>query len=250
MKIEGKVAIVTGGTGGLGWRICKKLSDYKMKIVMVHMDSTNDKADQYVAEIKKGGSDAVAIFADATTQEGIDAVLNATISNFGGVDALVLSAAFNQTVKFPELDKLTPELWDKIMKNNLTALFLAMRTIGPELKRRGNGRIVSISSQAAFNPSGSSIAYCVSKAGVVHLTHCMAVALAPEVLVNNVAPGFMEGTGTSAQLLPEFQEAARKAALIKKAVEKDDVADSVRHLIETDSITGQTLLVCGGRFFH
>ena len=249
MNLEGKVAIVTGGTGGLGWRICKKLSSHKMKIVLVYLNS-KDLAEEYVNELKKEGGEAFAIAADITTEAGITSMMDAAISQFGGVDALVLDAAFNQFVKFSELENLTPELWNKIISYNLTSPYLAMRIIGPEMKRRGGGRIVTISSVAGFQPSGSSIAYCTSKAGLIHLTHCMAVALAPTVLVNGVAPGLMEGTRMTANLSSEHVENARNAALIKKAADRDDVAEVVRLFVETDSITGQNLVVDGGRYFH
>ena len=249
MNLEGKVAIVTGGTGGLGWRICKKLSAHKMKIVLDYLNS-KDLAEKYVAELKKEGGEAVAVSADVTTEAGIASMLDTALSQFGAVDALVLDAAFNQFVKFDELEKLTPELWNKIISYNLTSPFLAMRTIGAEMKRRGGGRIVTISSIAGFLPSGSSIAYAVSKSGLIHLTRCMAVALAPTVLVNGVAPGLMEGTRMTAKLSPEFAENARKTALIKKAADRDDVAETVRLFIETDSITGQNLIVDGGRVFR
>jgi 3-oxoacyl-[acyl-carrier protein] reductase len=249
MNLEGKVAIVTGGTGGLGWRICKKLSARKMKIVLVYLNS-KDKAQEYVAELKKEGTDAFAVSADVTSEAGVMTMMNAAISQFGGIDALVLDAAFNQFVKFDELENLTPELWNKIISFNLTSPFLAMRIIGPEMKRRGGGRIVTIASVAGFYPSGSSIAYCVSKAGLINLTRCMAVSLAPAVLVNCVAPGLIEGTRMTANLAPEFQENARKSALIKKGVEKDEVADAVRLLVETDGINGQTIVVDGGKYFH
>jgi 3-oxoacyl-[acyl-carrier protein] reductase len=249
MNLEGKVAIVTGGTGGLGWRICKKLSAKKMKIVLVYLNS-KDLAEEYVAELKREGGEAVAIAADVTTETGIASMMDAAISRFDALDALVLDAAFNQFVKFEELENLTPELWNKIISYNLTAPFLAMRTIGAEMKRRGSGRIVTISSIAGFYPSGSSIAYCVSKAGLIHLTHCMAVSLAPEVLVNGVAPGLMEGTRMTANLAPDFAENARNSALIKKAADRDDVADAVRLFIEADTITGQNLVVDGGKYFH
>jgi len=249
MKLEGKVAIVTGGTGGLGWRICKKLSAQKMKIVLVYLNS-KDLAEEYVAELKKEGGTAFALAADITTEAGIRSMMDTAISQFGTVDALVLDAAFNQFVKFDELENLTPELWNKIISFNLTAPFLAMRIIGAEMKRRGSGRIVTISSVAGFHPAGSSIAYCVSKAGLIHLTRCMAVSLAPAVLVNGVAPGLLEGTRMTANLAPEFAENSRKTALIKKAADRDDVADAVRLFIETDSITGQNIVIDGGRYFH
>ena len=249
MNLEGKVAIVTGGTGGLGWDICKKLSASKMKVVLVYLNS-KDLAETYVAELKKEGGEAVALAADVTTEAGIASMMDTAISRFGAVDALVLDAAFNQFVKFGDLENLTPELWDKIISYNLTAPFLAMRTIGMEMKRRGSGRIVTVSSIAGLYPSGSSIAYCVSKAGLIHLTHCMAVSLAPEVLVNGVAPGIMEGTRMTANLSPEYADSARKTTLLKKAAERYDVADAVRLFIEADSITGQNLVVDGGKVFH
>ena len=108
MNLEGKVAIVTGGTGGLGWRICKKLSACKMKIVLVYLNS-KDKAEEYAAELKKNGGDVLALSADITTEGGINSMMNSAISTFGGVDALVLDAAFNQFVKFSELENLTPK---------------------------------------------------------------------------------------------------------------------------------------------
>jgi len=118
------------------------------------------------------------------------------------------------------------------------------------MKRQGQGRIVNIGSIAGLNPSGSSIAYAVSKAGLIHLTRCLAVALAPEVLVKCVAPGFMEGTRMSESLAPEYQQRARQSALTKRAVDKNDVAEVIIEFCRTDSITGQTLVVDGGRVFH
>ncbi|MDR3201077.1 MAG: SDR family oxidoreductase [Spirochaetales bacterium] len=249
MKLEGKVALVTGGTGGLGSRICKKLAQAGMKIVLVYLNS-KEKAEGYVEELRAEGTDAAAIQADVTTEAGMKTMMDAALSRFGALDALVLDAAFNQLVSFSDLETLTPELWNKIINYNLTSPYLAMRLIGPEMKRRGGGRIVTISSTAGFSPSGSSVAYSVSKAALVHLTRCMAVALAPTVLVNGVAPGLMEGTRMTANLTPEFAESSRKASLIKKAADTDDVAGAVRLFIETDSITGQNLIVDGGKFFH
>ncbi|MDR1179076.1 MAG: SDR family oxidoreductase [Spirochaetales bacterium] len=249
MRLDGKVAVVTGGTGGLGWRICKKLGAAKMKIILVYLQS-KEKAENYVEELRKGEVQAEAVQADVTTEAGIQTMAGAAISRFGGLDALVLDAAYNQFVSFSDLENLTPQLWEKIIAYNLTAPYLAMRLIGPEMKKRGGGRIVTVSSVAGLQPSGSSIAYAVSKAGLIHLTHCMAVALAPSVLVNGVAPGIMEGTRMTANLVPEFAEKSRKASLIQKAADTDDVADAVRLFIETDSITGQNLAVDGGRVFR
>ncbi|WP_319560733.1 SDR family oxidoreductase [Marispirochaeta sp.] len=248
MKLEGKVAVVTGGTGGLGWYICKSLAEEKAKIVLVYLNSRN-KAEAYAKELRNMGTEAVAVSADVTAEEGIGVMTDAAESNFGGIDALVLNAAFNKWVDFSDLESLDPALWNDIINYNLTAPYLAMRMIGPKMKEKG-GRIVTISSIAGLSPSGSSIAYCVSKAGLIHLTRCMSVALAPSVLVNSVAPGLMEGTRMTENLAPEYAEKARKSALIGKAADREDVAAVVKTFIKTDSITGQTLVVDGGKFFH
>jgi len=249
MRLNGKVAVVTGGTGGLGWRICNALGKAGMKIVLVYLKS-HQKAEQYITELKKDDIQAFAVAADITSDEGISLVIEKTGDVFGQIDALVLDAAFNQSIAFQDLDTLTPDLWDYILQFNLSAPFMAMRRIGSAMKKQGEGRIVTISSVAGLQPAGSSIAYCTSKAGLIHLTRCMAVALAPKVLVNCVAPGLMEGTRMTSNLTPEFAANARDSALLKRAADKDDVADAVLTLIRTNSITGQTLVVDSGAFFH
>ena len=118
------------------------------------------------------------------------------------------------------------------------------------MQRQGGGRVVNISSVAGMAPSGSSIPYAVAKAGLNHLTRCMAVGLAPEILVNCIAAGFLEGTRATANLSLEFQEAARTGALLRRAADKDDVADQVVSFCRTDSVTGQTLVIDSGRLFH
>src|SRR6201999_2634967 len=94
-------------------------------------------------------------------------------------------------------------VWDKIMAVNLTGPLRLIKAVAPIMKTQGQGRIVNISSTAGLGPSGSSIAYAVSKAGLISLTRCFAVALAPQTLVNCVAPGLLEGTRATANLRPE-----------------------------------------------
>ena len=118
------------------------------------------------------------------------------------------------------------------------------------MKQQGQGRIVNISSIAGLMPGGSSIAYAVSKAGLNHLTRCMAVALAPEVLVNCVAPGLLEGTRATANLRPEQIEKSAAGSLLRKAADKDDCADQVVTMCRTNTMTGQTIVIDSGRFFH
>jgi 3-oxoacyl-[acyl-carrier protein] reductase len=118
------------------------------------------------------------------------------------------------------------------------------------MKGQGRGRIVNIASVAGLAPTGSSIAYAVSKAGLIHLTRCMAVALAPHTLVNCVAPGLLEGTRATSNLRPEQISGAAATSLLKKAADKDDCADMVVTMCRTDTMTGQTTVIDAGRLFH
>src|SRR6202012_397616 len=125
---------------------------------------------------------------DITDSFAIEALVTDVTKRFGRLDILVNDAAFNKAIPFPDLDSLTLDVWDKIMAVNLTGPMRLTKAVAPIMKAQGQGRIVNISSVAGLNPTGSSIAYAVSKAGLIHLTRCMAVALAPETLVNCVAP--------------------------------------------------------------
>ena len=136
MELDGKVAVVTGGTGGLGWRICRALGKAGMKIVLVYLNS-HQKAQQYIAELKKDNIQAFSLSADITTDKGIVSVVEKTGDLFGQIDALVLDAAFNQSIAFQDLDTLTPDLWDYILHFNLSAPFMAMRRIGSAMKKQG-----------------------------------------------------------------------------------------------------------------
>jgi 3-oxoacyl-[acyl-carrier protein] reductase len=124
------------------------------------------------------------------------------------------------------------------------------KAVAPIMKAQGRGRIVNISSVAGLGPTGSSIAYAVSKAGLIHLTRCMAVALAPETLVNCVAPGLLEGTRATANLLPDVVARNAAGSLLKRAADKDDCADMVVTMCRTDTMTGQTIVIDAGRHFH
>src|SRR5207237_8770759 len=119
---------------------------------------------------------------------------------FGQIDVLVNNAAINQWVEFSDLDGMTDDLWNRILTINLTGPWLCSKAVAPLMRRQQRGRIVSTSSIAGLRPSGSSIAYAVAKAGVIHLTRCLAVALAPHVPVHSVGPSGVEGTGWTVNL--------------------------------------------------
>jgi len=250
MDLKGAVALVTGGNGGLGQRICHALAKEGVHLAVVYARS-RDQAEGVAREIAaQHGIDAAAFACDVTDDAAAEALPSAVARRFGRLDILINDAAYNKAIPFSDLDALTPEVWEKIMAVNLTGPLRLIKAAAPIMKAQGRGRIVNIASVAGLTPTGSSIAYAVSKAGLIHLTRCMAVALAPETLVNCVAPGLLEGTRATANLRPEQVERSAAGSLLKKAADKDDCADMVVAMCRSETMTGQTIVIDSGRVFH
>ncbi|HUA56862.1 MAG TPA: SDR family oxidoreductase [Candidatus Sulfotelmatobacter sp.] len=250
MDLKGAVALVTGGNGGLGQRICHALAKEGVHMAVVCAQS-RDQAEGVARALASSHQINAAAFAcDVTDGGAVDRLIGDVMKRFGRLDILINDAAYNKAIPFADLDNLTLDVWEKIMDVNLTGPMRLIKAVAPVMKAQGRGRIVNIASVAGLTPTGSSIAYAVSKAGLIHLTRCMAVALAPETLVNCVAPGLLEGTRATANLRPEQIERSASGALLKKAADKDDCADMVVTMCRTETMTGQTMVIDAGRVFH
>jgi 3-oxoacyl-[acyl-carrier protein] reductase len=250
MDLKGTVALITGGNGGLGQRICHALAKEGAHIAVMYAQS-RDQAEGVAGELTSRYQINAAAFAcDITDAAAVDQLVEAVTKRFGRLDILVNDAAYNKAIAFNDLDNLTQQEWDKIIDVNLTGPMRLTKAVAPVMKAQGQGRIVNIASVAGLTPTGSSIAYAVSKAGLIHLTRCMAVALAPETLVNCVAPGLLEGTRATANLRPETVTRNASASLLKKPADKDDCADMVVTMCRTETMTGQTIVIDAGRVFH
>jgi 3-oxoacyl-[acyl-carrier protein] reductase len=250
MDLNGAVALVTGGNGGLGQRICHALAREGAHIAVMYAQS-RDQAEAVAGELtSRYQVNAAAFGCDITDGAAVDRVVGDVVARFGRLDILVNDAAYNKAIPFPDLDGLTMQVWDKIIAVNLTGPMRLTKAAAPVMKAQGRGRIVNIASVAGVGPTGSSIAYAVAKAGLIHLTRCMAVALTPETLINCVAPGLLEGTRATANLRPEQIEQAAAGSLLKKAADKDDCADMVVAMCRTETMTGQTVVIDSGRVFH
>ena len=250
MDLKGAVALATGGNGGLGQRICHALAKEGVHIAIMYAQS-RDQAESVARELtSRYQVNAVACACDITDGAAVERLIGDVTGRFGRLDILVNDAAYNKSIPFTDLDNLTLEVWDKIMAVNLTGPMRLIKAAAPVMKAQGRGRIVNIASVAGLAPMGSSIAYAVSKAGLIHLTRCMAVALAPETLVNCVAPGLLEGTRATSNLRPEQIERSASGSLLKKAADKDDCADMVVTMCRSETMTGQTIVIDSGRVFH
>lgn len=245
MDLHGKIALVTGGSGDIGGAICVALARAGCDIALTYVGNT-EGAEATAAAVTQEGRRAHIVALDQRDETSITAAVADVVDHFGGVDVLVNNAAWNIGIPFPELDVLDADTWDRVLETNLRGPYLLSRALAPHLAGGDGGRIVNIASVGGLNPGSSSIAYSCSKAGLIHLTHCLAVAMAPAVSVNCVAPGLVEGTRMALRLPDAVSEGARRQAVLGKVGSAVDIADATVLLCRADTITGQTIVVDGG----
>lgn len=244
-ELEGKVSLVTGGSGDIGSAIARRLGQSGAHVVITYVGA-EDLASQTVDEIKAEGGNASALRLDQRDPNEIEAIITQISQDQGRLDILVNNAAWNIGIPFPNLEELTAEIWDRVLETNLRAPFLLARAAASLLKADGGGHIVNISSAGGISPGSSSIAYSSSKAGLNHLTRCLAVAMSPDVAVNCVAPGLVENTRMANRLPDAVSNAARKQAILGKVGQTEDIAEQVLTFVTSTSVTGQTIVIDGG----
>lgn len=232
--LEGQVALVTGAAKRIGRSIALRLAA-DGAAVAVNYRTSRAEAESVVGEIQAGGGRAVAIQADVSQRRKVEKLFAALEKEFKRLDILVNNAGIFVSVPF---EQITDEQWNGMLDANLKSQFLCCQAAAPVMKRQGRGRIINLSSIGAW-PSYTH--YCVSKAGVIELTRCLARALGPEILVNSVAPGTIQFSGE-----PPDQDYIRRVPLHRTG-KGDDIAGAVAYLATADFVTGQVIPVDGGR---
>jgi NAD(P)-dependent dehydrogenase (short-subunit alcohol dehydrogenase family) len=235
--LGGQVALVTGAAKRIGRSIALRLAADGADVI-VNYAASKREAEGVVREIQALGRRAIAVQADVSRRPEVERLFAAVESEFGRLDILVNNAGTFFSAKFEEL---TDEQWDRIMDTNLKSQFLCAQMAAPVMKRQGRGRIINLSSLGGILAWPAYTHYCVSKAGTIMLTRCLARALAPEILVNSVAPGTIQFPGE-----PPDEEYIRRVPLHRTGT-GDDIADAVAYLATAGFVTGQVLVVDGGR---
>ena len=245
MDLNGKTAFVTGGSGDIGAAIAQALAAAGADVAVSYVGQ-RDGAMATAKAIEATGVRSLIVQLDQRDSNSIDACVDHVINGLGRVDVLVNNAGWNIGIPFAALDELTADIWNRVHETNLRGPYLLARAFAPHLRAHGAGRIVNIASVGGMVPASSSIAYSASKAGLIHLTRCLAVALAPTVTVNCVAPGLVEGTRMARRMPAEVAEGARRQAVLGRTASVDDIAGQVLTFCRADSVTGQVLVVDGG----
>jgi NAD(P)-dependent dehydrogenase (short-subunit alcohol dehydrogenase family) len=237
MEIAGKVAIVTGGARRVGRAMSVALAEAGADVVVNYNDSA-DEARSAVGEIEALGRRAIAVQADVARADDVRRLVTATERAFGRLDILVNSASLFERAPFLEI---TSEDWERVLGVNLTGPFLLSQAAAPLLARDGGGVIINIVDLSALQPWPSFAHHAVSKAGLLHLTRVLARALAPDVRVNAIAPGTV--------LPPEGMEGedGSERRLVERTGQPDDVTAALLYLVRSDFVTGENLVVDGGR---
>ncbi|MFC1937184.1 SDR family NAD(P)-dependent oxidoreductase [Chloroflexota bacterium] len=249
-KLDGKVAIVTGGGTGIGLNIAIDFAKAGADVVVTSRKLVN--LEKAVKEIEALGKRPLAIATDVRFKDQVQNMVKRTIDELGKVDILVNNAGINIRCVLPEM---TGEMWDGMIDTNLKGVFLCTQAVAPYMMKQKYGKIINMASMAGrgWNHPGTSC-YSASKAGVIELTRCYARELGSyNINVNAIAPGYVLTDINIVGRTPEEVEAAkersRKAAVIGRTGTTQDIAPLVLFLASDDSsyITGQTIPIDGGR---
>jgi len=253
-RVDGKVAVVTGGAGGIGSATCLALAREGASVVVADVDATG--AERVASDIKKSGGRALAVPTDLAEETSVMAMVQATVAGFGRLDILHNNAALTDS---GFLDRDTPvteldvEVWDRTLAVNLTSQMLSCKHAIPEMVRNGSGSIINMSSGASLKGDRTRTAYGVSKAGVNTLTMYVASAHGSQgIRVNTIVPGLIITEAVQAHLTESMLSGLGRSILTPRLGRPDDIANLVLFLASEESsyITGQMITIDGGMSAH
>ena len=251
MKLDGKIALVTGGATGIGEATVLHLARSGVAGVVINYRSAKEQAEEVAAEVGRLGVEAMCLYADLTDDDQVRRMMLQAGEHFGRLDVLVNNAGVTHWVPIADLEGLTDEMWDDILDVNLKAAFRCTRAAAPQLSEAG-GMVINVSSMSGVlaTTTISSLAYGCSKAALIYLTRGLAVALAPKVRVNAVAPAFTDTVWMQNHFGDDYDQIVAKASSgypLGRIGRTEDIAAAIVSMVTGgDFVTGQTLLIDGG----
>ncbi len=251
MKLEGKVAIVTGAATGIGAAIARRLATDGAAVTIADINDGTPVA----RELSSHGAQSLFIRADVSDERSVERMVAETVKRFGTVDILVNNAAIAAELELTPFEDQTLEQWRRILNVNTIGVFLCCESVSPIMRAKRSGRIINMTSSTAFKGAPLMLHYVASKGAVMAMTRSLARELGGDnILVNAVSPGYVLSEGNLAN--KDFLAAHRAAAIAGRAIPRDgypdDIAKAVAFLAGSDSdfIAGQILAVDGGSVYH
>ncbi len=246
-ELEGKVAIVTGAAQGIGNSIAKGLAAEGVRIVVADVNRAQEAAREF--------DDGIGLTVDVADEAQVERMAQEVVERCERIDILVNNAGLYASLQMRPFTEIPVEEWRQVMDVNVLSMFLTTRAVVPSMREQGGGRIVNISSGTPFRGVPFLLHYVTSKGAIVALTRALAKELGrDDVLVNCVAPGFTMSDGVREH--PEVIEALRDVSISARTLQRDqepeDVVGAVVFLCGSGAafVTGQTIVIDGGQYFH
>ena len=246
-QLDGKVAIVTGGAQGIGRAIAGGLAGEGARVVVADLQHAEEAAGDF--------PDGVGLTVDVSSEEDTARMVRETVERCGSVDILVNNAGLYASLKMRPFTEIHLEEWNRVMEVNVASMFLTSRAVVPVMGEQGGGKIVNISSGTPFRGVPFLLHYVTSKGAIVAFTRALARELGKDSIhVNCVAPGFTMSDGVKAH--PEVVEKLRDASISARTIQRDQVPEDVAGAVvflcspAADFVTGQTMVIDGGQYFH
>ncbi|MBA3376022.1 MAG: glucose 1-dehydrogenase [Actinobacteria bacterium] len=246
-QLDGKVAIVTGGAQGIGRAIADGLAREGARVVVADLQHAEEAAGHF--------PDGVGLTVDVSSEDESARMVEETVERCGSVDILVNTAGLYASLEMRPFTQIPVEEWNRVMEVNVASMFLTSRAVVPVMREQGGGKIVNISSGTPFRGVPFLLHYVTSKGAIVAFTRALAKELGKDSIhVNCVAPGFTMSDGVKAH--PEVVEKLRDASVSSRTIQRDQVPEDVVGAVvflcspAADFVTGQTMVIDGGQYFH
>ena len=237
-----KVAVVTGGSRGIGKAIVEALARKNVKVI-ANYNQSEEKAKKLKEELEKENIEIDIFKADVSKREEVKKMIDYTIKKYGKIDILINNAGIDQEKMFQDI---TDENWNNVMKVNLYSVFCTTQEVIPYMINQKNGCIINISSIYGINGGSCAVAYSATKAGIDGMTKALAKELGPSnIRVNSIAPGYID-TDMNEKYSEEEREQIKEETPLEKIGKPEDIAKCIEWLIEDNFTTGQVSSINGG----
>ncbi|SRR5579884_1758144 len=248
MRLKDKVCMITGGARGIGRATAERFLSEGAHVVIVDRDTV--QGEQTARELATGERDCRFVAADVTQADTVEAAVRAIVDQLGRIDVLVNNAGVYPVQRWEDI---TVGDWERVIDVNLKSAFLCCKFVHPYMKRQGGGKIINLCSGVVFGPAPNFVHYTAAKAGVLGLTRALALELGDDhINVNAIAPGLVLTDTVAGDRPIEIVDQQASLRALKRREYPDDLVGTLTYLASSDSdfVTGQTIVIDGGRVLH